>query len=465
MTDTAQRKSGLNVNAADWKPVKSKVRPKKVSNVSSNGKIKLDELDKLTRSLTEPSRWKDNKNSNVLPHSSQTKDDMSSIAIEKEDIDQLISAVESGAFQQSLPSTSGYAINSSWYTQRQHYAYSQHYDYPPYGYYNNGPHSYLPQQHQQQMMPSHQPPPPQPQGPKGPRVKAFEPKTGSNHSKGNFYISEEMIISIVKRCKEPFDSFKKNDEGLAFSYFKQSVAMSINDGQIRIVESTGGEVILIDIDLHFKDDEKMFFVAVENEKDHIQQMKWRIKDVMNKKEILNIYPDIPDSYFPKSSRKMKSFESELRFDPYNVQMHFFDGGNPQVFKPCHKIKQTKSFHKLPKKYPKDKGKTAQITNHDFLRACDKTFRSANYKKIPVVIIKGKRTWIEWKIPIKVMNDEYMCVSLKYNSSNAQWVFSCLDFDAGCLYYKHRLVGLAPNDPKNFSFDEVKKYCTISLEFV
>merc|ERR1712113_432206 len=139
----------------------------------------------------------------------------------------------------------------------------------------------------------------------------------------------------------------------------QSAAMSINDGQIRIIESKFGEVIFIDIDLHFKDGEKMYFVAMQNDQDHKHQMGWQITSFLTKQHVFSLFPDVTEDYLPKSSRKMADFLKGLTFVPINVPSKVFECIN---------------VYKLPKKYPK-KGvqqKRMSISVRDFLFCISQT---------------------------------------------------------------------------------------------
>jgi len=232
--------------------------------------------------------------------------------------------------------------------------------------------------------------------------------------------------------------------------------MSINDGQIRIIESSRGDVIIIDIDLHFKDGQKMYFVAIENQKEHVQQMKWRIISFLTKQGVMGMFPDVPADYLPKSSRTKAEFQKELNYVPSaNVLLNVLAEIN------------SRKLQKIPKKYPRkdDKQRTTPqkrmpISVRGFSSKCRQQIESGNYVLIPVVVVKGKQTWIEWKVPINIFGDEYMCISLKYNQGSRRWTIACLDFDAGCIYYKHRLIG----SDAAFSYEELKKYCTISLDF-
>lgn len=287
------------------------------------------------------------------------------------------------------------------------------------------------------------------------RTRKFIPKVAENHSKSNFFISKELMTKMVKQCLEKFVTFQENDEGLAFNYCKQSLAMCIHAEHVYIIKSAKGEVVLFDIDLHFKDGQTMYFVAMENMKEYIEKMKWRIWYIMREEEVFAMFPDLTKTDLPKSSRKMISFQNALNFQPLNVDTDVIENTNVYKLKPIDLKKGSQQ-------------KIVAISAKDFLVRCKQTFESNNYVMIPCVIVKASKTWIEWKVPIKINdNDDYMCVGLKWSADKRQWVISCLDYDAGRVYYKHRLVGMPPNDPNNYCngrYEELKKYCTISLKF-
>eukprot|EP00486_Rosalina_sp_Unknown_P009034 CAMPEP_0201594066 /NCGR_PEP_ID=MMETSP0190_2-20130828/191495_1 /ASSEMBLY_ACC=CAM_ASM_000263 /TAXON_ID=37353 /ORGANISM="Rosalina sp." /LENGTH=512 /DNA_ID=CAMNT_0048053531 /DNA_START=82 /DNA_END=1617 /DNA_ORIENTATION=+ len=108
-------------------------------------------------------------------------------------------------------------------------------------------------------------------------TKKFQAKF-NNHAKGNFYISKERISEMMVKAVEQFDTEEKNDEKLAFGYYKESVAMSINDKQIDdIFETKDGKLmIIINIDLHFKSipSDVMYLVAMENEEQYRERVRW-----------------------------------------------------------------------------------------------------------------------------------------------------------------------------------------------
>merc|ERR1712066_399180 len=237
--------------------------------------------------------------------------------------------------------------------------------------------------------------------PCGPGSRPFIPKIEANHSKSNFFISKEKTTELLNMCAEPFHSFKQNDEGLLFSYFKQSVAMSINDKQVRIIESVKGDIVVLDIDLHFKNGQKIYLVAIQNDEAHVAKMKWRVNHFMTKQALFETYPGVTEDYLPKPSRKMDKFQRWLASEPSaeNLVNAFSDISY-------------KKLHKKPKKYGLNPQNKIRISFQYFLYCCRQTIASGNYRLIPVVVVKGAKTWIEWKLPIHILGHGYMCVSLK-----------------------------------------------------
>jgi len=163
---------------------------------------------------------------------------------------------------------------------------------------------------------------------------------------------------------------------------------------------------------------------------------------------------VNEQYMPKSSRNMQYFQNALNNPPFDISSHIVDITN---------------LAKLPQKSPKNKTKITKMTVSEFRFYCKETLRSDDYTVIPVVVIKGKRTWIEWKKPIKIYDEDneeqWVCISLKYNAANKRWSIECLDYDFGRMYYQHRLVGLDENHSYNYSYQQIAQCCTTSLEFI
>jgi len=279
----------------------------------------------------------------------------------------------------------------------------------------------------------------------------FEPRE-NNHARGNFYISKEMISRMIKECKESFNAEISDDEGLAFSYFKESVAMQINDDQIHIIRTDKGLVIIINIDLHFKDGRNMYLVAMENHPDYIKKVRWCIKDFLTENEIFNQYK-ITRCQLPKSSRNMKYFRDALNTPPINIRIDDI-------------IRNTK-FENLPKKKSKRNDSSLPRTriNVDDLRYFCRESLIRHKWMVPVVVIKGKKQWVEWKRFVQIFdeygNEQWIGISLRYYPNNRQWKIECMDYDHGRMYYQHRLIG--NGEDYNISFDQLSHCITTQLE--
>jgi len=228
-------------------------------------------------------------------------------------------------------------------------------------------------------------------------------------------------------------------------------------GQIYIVETLQGLVIFIDIGLHFKNGQKMYLVAMENDPKWIEKMRWCIVGIMTKHRILSVFQIKNDFYFPVSSTDIARtyFGQALNFPLFTDH------------RLVHVLRKTK-FDRLPIKTPKNPTKITRISVADFGLYCKQSL-FFNYV-IYAVVIKGKRTWVERKIPIsifdKVRNEwQCVCIGMKYNFNCDRFTIECVDCDVGQLYYQHRLLGLLPNDQHNYSYAELVQFCTTTLKFV
>jgi hypothetical protein len=260
---------------------------------------------------------------------------------------------------------------------------------------------------------------------------------------------------MIKECNEPFNAEISNDEGLAFSYFKESVAMQINDGQIHIIRTEKGLIIIIDIDLYFKDGQNMYLIAMENDPEFVDQVRWNIKEFMTANKIFNEYK-VTRSELPKSSRNMRYFRDALNTPPINIRVD--------------DIINNTNFEKLPKKKSKRPSNDSSLPRTKISVAALKYFCRESWNLdnsiVPVVVIKGKKQWVEWKKFIKIYdeynNEQWIGISLRYHSSNRQWRIECMDYDHGRMFYQHRLVG-NNNHHYNYSYDQLSHGITTSLE--
>eukprot|EP00487_Bulimina_marginata_P000768 TRINITY_DN11537_c0_g1_i1.p1 TRINITY_DN11537_c0_g1~~TRINITY_DN11537_c0_g1_i1.p1 ORF type:complete len:344 (-),score=46.90 TRINITY_DN11537_c0_g1_i1:12-1043(-) len=286
-------------------------------------------------------------------------------------------------------------------------------------------------------------------------VLIFQPKF-NNHAKGNFFISPEKIKEMIENCSEDFttNNQEEADEGLAFSTFKESVAMSINDGQIIIRNTKKGLMIPINIDLHFKQDREqtMYLVAVENEVSFRHKVRWCIKEFMTADQIYDEY-GVRQCDLPQSSRNMQWFQDALKMPPINV--------SPSI------INKT-PFQDLPQKKSKKSAASKRRIKMAINELRDAIYYSWwDHRAVPVVVIKGKKQWVEWKKFIAVYDhngeQQWIAISLRYYAANRQWKIECMDYDHGRMFYQHRLVGLASNDPYCYSYKTLENCITASLD--
>jgi len=279
----------------------------------------------------------------------------------------------------------------------------------------------------------------------------FEPKL-SNPAKGNFYISKPLVSQMMDECMEQFETDHINDEKLAFAYYKESVAVQINDKQINIISTEKGLIILINIDLHFGTNENtMYLVATENDIKFREKVRWKIIDFMDEDKIYDEYR-ISSNQLPRSSRDMNWFKCSMNNPPINIAKDTIYNTN---------------FKKIPGKISK-RTKTVlrtKITERELINCCFKSWN--NGIMIPVIVIKEKKQWVEWKKLIKINdnNNQWIGISLRYYACNKQWKIQCLEYDIGRIFYQHRLCGLNRNDKHYYSYTNLSKYNIIALDII
>jgi len=286
----------------------------------------------------------------------------------------------------------------------------------------------------------------------------------NNHAKGNFFISKQLISRMVSESYEQFiTNIEQQDEKLAFGYYKESVAMQINDEQIHIIETQQGQVIIINIDIHFKSNgETMYLIAMENDQQFRDRVRWCIVDFMSAKQIKNTY-GLNEYKLPQSSRNMSWYQEGIKKAPINLSENEIK-----------RIVQYTRFKKLPSKTSKRRAVNDKINNksrideNDLRYYVEQSLRYDSDSPIhPVVVIKGKNQWIEWKRYIQIYDDnnykQYVCISMRYYDSNKEWKIECMDYDAGRVFYQHRLASLSRGDQFNYSYNQLSKYITTTLE--
>jgi len=301
----------------------------------------------------------------------------------------------------------------------------------------------------------------------------FEPKF-KNHAKGNFYISKQMISRMINESLEDFNTINdQQDEKLAFGYYKESVAIQINDKQTNIFQTDKASMIIINIDLHFKsiDDSKsnddtnneMYLIAMENDQQFRDRVPWSVVDFMASQQIKDQY-GLDEYKLPQSSRSMPWYQNGIRKAPIGLNYTQING-----------IVQYLRFKNLPSKTSKRQTENDKINNiksrisEERLKYYVKqSLKCDNDSPIhPVVVIKGGNQWIEWKRYIKIYDDngyeQSVGISMRYYESNKQWKIECMDYDSGRVYYQHRLVSLSKDNQYNYSYNQLSKYITTTLE--
>jgi len=270
---------------------------------------------------------------------------------------------------------------------------------------------------------------------------------------------------MMQRAQEPFVTDQEDDEKLAFSYYKESVAMQINDGQLRERYTKYGCIVIINIDLHFKESgECMYLIATANDADFVHKVGWQIAAFMNKDEISQIY-HIDSSELPKSSRSMRALQDALCIAPENINFYRLEIGDLTKI-PKKVSKRTTAEPAASSAAAPNMTVKPAISKYALRKAIQRSFRNHDTPIVPVVVIKGKRQWIEWKRFVEIRLDhsgkkEWIGVSLRYHQSNRQWKVECIDLDGGRIYYQHRLVGLAENDQNYYRYNDIMQYVTIA----
>eukprot|EP00483_Globobulimina_turgida_P012033 UN12055 len=102
----------------------------------------------------------------------------------------------------------------------------------------------------------------------------------------------------------------------------------------------------------------------------------------------------------------------------------------------------------------------RISERELQYVCQRSWYDNNIL-VPVVVIKGKNHWIEWKKFIKI-GEEWIGISLRYHRSNKQWKILCIEYDCGRIFYQHRLVGNRQNNNYCYSYNKLTKFVTTSL---
>eukprot|EP01084_Bolivina_argentea_P052408 96284_1 len=264
-------------------------------------------------------------------------------------------------------------------------------------------------------------------------VKKVFTRKFPNHANGNFYVGEDITQRMKDVCLEQFDDIK-----LIYYYTKQTIAMQINDHRLHITDG----VCIINVDLRWKNGDAMYLIAEENDIGWRHKVPWRVTRIVRQTQI--------GVSRPASSRQTQSFQQALNTPPVNV---------------CTDIIRDTNFKALPMKID-EKLPCTHISEYDLKRYCYQSWN--NGILVPVVVIKGKKQWVEWKKVITIF-DEYnrqqtIAISLinKGSGKRKKWSIGCIDCDLPSIFYKHKLTG--SDHGYCYSKKELKGCITTSIRF-
>merc|ERR1719295_1968840 len=312
-----------------------------------------------------------------------------------------------------------------------------------------------------------------------------------------FYISPEMTKSTVSLCTTRFDGKCPNDiesaSRMLFGYIRQTIFMQHNDRQLFIYTVNTEEYgkkqeIIIRPDLFQHDGSELFFVAIRNDLDEQQRQRkteWKIEYLMTRKQLtvwLKLDEHKEQYLLPKSSRRAQSqlglreqidhglrTLSKLQFEDVKSQ-NLNRIGNGKVrtktalnrkckVKGC-KCREFKcnhhgqnhticthcghGVHEHGDSNLQIQQNAVKMSQQDFKSSVRNSWNAPRSKYLcPVVVNRGKRTWIEWKKFVVLNGDptKMVAISLKWNEREEKWeILKVIDCDADRVFGQYRLLG-------------------------
>merc|ERR1719242_2039526 len=146
--------------------------------------------------------------------------------------------------------------------------------------------------------------------------------TDCNPAKGGIYITKEDIHQMMKLCDSEFTTDIEEDQRCLFGYYKESKSMQIIGGQVgphtvrTVIDRETQrqcQILVMNIDLKFKSTQKvMYLVAMENDDEWKDRMKWKIQCFLDCDEIQTRF-GISRDLLPESSRN--ALRDYLNFPP------------------------------------------------------------------------------------------------------------------------------------------------------
>jgi len=262
------------------------------------------------------------------------------------------------------------------------------------------------------------------------------------------------------------------------------------------------QILVMNIDLKFKSTQKvMYLVAMENDDEWKDRMKWKIQYFLDCDQIQTRF-GISRDLLPESSRN--ALREHLNRPPIRRNLKYKEAmemiNKTRFEKLLSKSSKRRSCTKCPKKGNKkcsefrlderrnggermclcghsarDHGIADGERVHCILRMDPRRWKKIvkeNWSKsketdlVPVVVNKKDRTFIEWKKPIHFHyrgRSHSVMLSLLYDEG--RWQITCMDYDAGRIFYQHRLISDQVDSPEyKWTYHRLTKNVTVKLQF-
>lgn len=113
--------------------------------------------------------------------------------------------------------------------------------------------------------------------------------------------------------------------------------------------------------------------------------------------------------------------------------------------------------------------TLRIHPRDLKRIVLRHWRDDTASFVPVVVNKPNKTWIEWKKFIHFRpnpqrrNGRWHSFAISLCFDEGRWMIKCLDYDAGRIYYQHRLISDWVPAQHRWSYEKLTRHVTTKLQ--
>jgi len=271
----------------------------------------------------------------------------------------------------------------------------------------------------------------------------------------------------------------------------------------------------MNIDLKFKSTQKvMYLVAMENDDEWKDRMKWKIQYFLDCDQIQTRF-GISRDLLPESSRN--ALREHLNHPPIRRHLKYKEAmemiNKTRFEKLLSKSSKRRSCTKCPKRGTKkcsefklderrmqrewggngngngggermcvncghsarDHGIgdgervhcTLRMDPREWKRIVKKNWsKSKETDLVPVVVNKKDRTFIEWKKPIHFQyRGQSYSVMLSLLNDEGRWQITCMDYDAGRIFYQHRLISDQVESPEyKWTYHRLTENVTVKLQF-